>query len=85
MTLNIGKGILIEAYGTYELADMYLSVKDIGVFANLLVELVLILVALIGNLTYDLLKDILKRDKSLRRSLLINNDGDVNLLLLELL
>ena len=59
MPLNIRKGILIVTYSTHKLANMYLGIEDIGVFANLLIEFILILIALIRNLTHNLLKDIL--------------------------
>ena len=59
MALDIREGILIEANSTYKLAYMYLSVKDIGILTNLLVELILVIIALVGNLANNLLEDIL--------------------------
>ena len=85
MALNIREGILIETNGTYKLADMYLSIKDIGILAYLLVELVLVVIALIGNLADNLLEDILERHEALRCAILVDNNSNMYLLLLELL
>ena len=63
---------------------MRLAVENIGIGGNLRIELLLD-IRLVGDLAHDLLEDILQGDQTERRTVLVDNDGNVDFLGLELL
>ena len=54
MTLDIGESLLFEAYYALKLTDVYLAIEDVAAVAQPLVEALLLVVALILNLAYDI-------------------------------
>ena len=80
--LHIGEDILVALHHALEIDDVRLAIEDICIVVNAFVER-LIDIALVRNLTHDLLQDILQRHQTLRSTILVHNDSHVDFILLK--
>ena len=75
---DIGKGILVELENPLEIAQVGLAVEKIALGIKTRIE-GFVVVALVRDLADDLLDDVLERDESERRAVLIDDDRHVYL------
>ena len=83
ITGNIVKLLVINTKNLAEIAQKRLALKDVGIVVELGIS-ILFLVVLVVDFTHDLFEDVLQRHQSARASKLIDNDGDMHLVTLEL-
>ena len=82
ITLHIRELIVVHIQNLAEVGKQSLALEDVRIIVQLCVSLVFFIVFVV-YLAYNLLKDILKRNKTTRTTKLIHNDGDMHLVLLE--